>query len=53
MKSTIRIRKGFNLIEDLSTEFHTVSTKDTVNLPLNLGSGNLKGLYSLQIYHYT
>jgi len=45
MKSTIRIRKGFNLIEDLAIAFNTVSTKNTVNLPSYLGSGNLKGLY--------
>jgi len=45
MKSYIRIRKDFNLIEDLSTDFNTVSTKDAVDLPSYLGSGNIKGLY--------
>ncbi|WP_142527999.1 helix-turn-helix domain-containing protein [Pedobacter westerhofensis] len=45
MKSYIRIRKGSNLIEDLSTEFYNVSTSDAVNLPSSLGSGKIRGLY--------
>jgi AraC-like DNA-binding protein len=45
MKSHIRIREDFNLIQDLSTQFNTASIKDSVDLPSHLGSGNLKGLY--------
>jgi len=45
MKNSIRIRKGFNLIEDLSIDFYNVSTKDAVNVPLDLGTGKIKGLY--------
>ncbi len=45
MKSIIRIKEGFDLIEHVAIAFNTVSRDNTVNLPLYLGSGNLKGLY--------
>jgi AraC-like DNA-binding protein len=45
MKNSIRIRKGFNLIEELSNDFYNVSTKDVVNVPVNLGAGKIRGLY--------
>lgn len=44
MKNTIRIRKGFNLIEDLSREFNHVNTKEAVALPSCLGAGKIMGM---------
>lgn len=45
MKNILRIRKAFNLIEDLSTDFYNISTKEAVDLPSDLGSGKIKALY--------
>lgn len=45
MKTSIHIRKDFNLIEDLSSEFYKVSSKYEVKLPSYLGKGNIKALY--------
>ena len=43
MKMFIRIRKHFNLIEDLAADFSSQNMDDTVVLPTNLGSGKVKG----------
>jgi len=45
MKNSIRIRKGFNLVEDLSIDFYNESKKDAVNVPAYLGTGKIRGLY--------
>ncbi|MCF6407294.1 helix-turn-helix transcriptional regulator [Chitinophaga filiformis] len=46
MKTSIRIRKGCNLVEDLSNDFfYNVVTKDAVNVPSHLGAGKIRGLY--------
>lgn len=45
MKNILRIRKAFNLIEDLSTDFYNISAKEAVDLPSDLGTGKIKALY--------
>ncbi|MDJ1498753.1 AraC family transcriptional regulator [Cytophagaceae bacterium DM2B3-1] len=45
MKTHIHINKNADLIESLSTDFYTIRTKDSVDLPSGLGSGTVKGFY--------
>ena len=45
MKNQIHIKKDFNLIEDLSSDFDNITTKDIIKLPPNLGKGQIQGIY--------
>ncbi|WP_044218990.1 hypothetical protein [Chitinophaga pinensis] len=45
MQSQIHIKKDFNLIEALSSNFDNTPTNDIVKLPDNLGKGQIRGMY--------